>query len=49
MILPDRVFGRSGTMKTAFGRAMGPSLVATWLLISSRSSSLASLPPRRIT
>ena len=44
MILPDRVLGRSGTMIDGPGRAMAPSLVATWSRISSRSSSVASLP-----
>ncbi len=38
MILPDRVFGRSGVMKIAFGLAIAPISWATW----SRSSSTVS-------
>ena len=43
MILPDRVLGRSGVMKIAFGLAIAPISLATWLR---RSSTETSAPPR---
>ena len=49
MILPLRVFGSSSVKTTAFGRAMGPSFLATCWRTSSPSSVVGSLPPRRMT
>jgi len=34
MILPDRVLGRSGTMKIFFGAANGPMTFLTWRMSS---------------
>ncbi len=49
MILPERVFGRSSVKRIDFGFAIGPIVWPTWSRSSSTSSSLGSLPPRRIT
>ena len=44
MILPERVFGRSGVNSRYFGRAMGPMTSATCSRSSCASSSLVSTP-----
>ena len=49
MILPDRVFGRSGVKMIERGFAIAPIFVPTWLRSSSWSSSDPSYPPRRVT
>src|SRR5262249_11374714 len=49
MIFPERVLGSSSVHSTVFGRAMGPIVLATWSRSSAASSSLGSLPARRIT
>ena len=49
MILPERVFGRSSVNRTVFGLAIGPMVWPTWSRSSATSSSLGSLPARRIT
>ncbi len=49
MILPERVFGRSGAKSSSDGRANLPMSPATCPASSARSSSLCSTPSRRIT
>ena len=49
MILPERVFGRSGVNSSMPGRANLPISVATWPSSSWRSSSDSSTPSRGIT
>ena len=49
IILPDRVLGRSSTMKTAFGAAKGPIDLRTWRTRSFLTWSLDSLPSLRAT
>ena len=49
MILPDRVLGKSSTMKTALGAANGPMDLRTWVMRSFRTWSLDSLPSLRAT
>ena len=49
MILPDRVFGRSGVNISDLGFAIGLILWATWSRSSSPSASVGSKPRRRIT
>ena len=49
MILPERVFGRSSAQMIRFGRANLPIRSATAARMPSTSSSLGSVPPRRVT
>ena len=49
MILPERVLGSSSVNSTDLGLAIGPIVFATWSRSWAASSSLGSLPARRIT
>ena len=49
MILPLRVFGRSGVKITVFGRAIAPMCCATCRRSASPCSTLGSSPPRSVT
>ena len=49
MILPERVFGMSGTIQTLRGRAIGLISVATAWEMRSSSSRLAAMPGFRQT
>lgn len=49
MIFPDRVFGRSSTMKIAFGAANGPIDFRTCMIRSFLTWSVVSLPSLRAT
>ena len=49
MILPERVFGRSGVKMIWSGFAIGPITFATWSRSSLRVASSASYPPFNVT